>query len=1387
MSTAKGALRAAKAAIDAHQYGNAATEAKKALERDPQSYHGHVFLGVALDKQELADDSEDAYRAAIRIKGKDSLAWQGLVTLFEKQDGRKLDQYHEAALQLAEIYRDADDKIKCQSVVDKYTSDAKKYGSRAQYQRSLAIILPGSPVFEYLEGRIPHPSYLYSILADSIEVDEKEKLNLEIGQRRTRLGARIEQVTLEVKREIVTTSTLEYLYTQIIDWTSDDEIRRRYEEKLLDHAVDALSVLPISQKAEKREEVMKMAQGMVILRHPFILAWKIVLEWKDIADVASIDVTMLRDFVQLFPDDGLSKILKGYLSSDISPFSRDADVVLNGNGIADGDTAMPAEDVLILMNDGLQDSMNSVLSHRLMSQYYLHLEEYESVTVNANAGLNCVNATSNEIGYNMIESRDAINNTLATALIHYQSPRHHAQAKVLFTSILEHKSTDLDALIGIGLILEEQENFEEAISFFKQALDKSQDPKIKAESAWCKSLSGDHQTAFDGLQEAFSEIDGKDSKSQSLRSKMLYRMGMCSWSLDSSRSARKDRKRSYAYFLASVQADMNFAPSYTSLGMYYADYGKDRKRATKCFHKAFELSALEVDAAHRLAQAFATNKEWDLVEIVAQRVIELGNVRPPPGSKKKSIAWPFAALGVVQLNDQDYAKSIASFQSALRIAPDEYYCWVGLGESYHYSGRYVAAEKAFEHAQRLGDASHLEDRWFTEFMQANVKRELGEYDEAAKGYSNVLERRPTEFGVSIALLQTHVESAMRNVEVGYLGRAVGVAKEAIRAAEAVAILRTDTFNFWKLIGDACSIFDTLQGYETHFPHAAVNHLLFDNGDSADFFALSNLDCITEYSLKPSERKEISAFLPLSMKASLLARKRAVAAAAQDVQARSTAWYNLGWTEYRAYLRSQNEDEHPHIGFLRAAIECFKRAIEVEANSPEFWNALGIVTSNLSPKVSQHAFVRSLYFNEKNARTWTNLGALCLIQNDSEMAREAFIRAQSADPAYANAWLGQGLIASGTLGEAEARELFTHAFEIADGSNFLVKSQYATTTFDHVKRTAAEASELLQPLLALQQVHIHRPTNLAYHHLIALLAERIGNYEDSHAALTFICSKLENQYEVSESPLVLAQFAQAKTDLARVQLARKDFDMAAENATTALDIIRDETGSRVHDHLQLSAYMTAGLAFFFQGHTAESIDMFKGALKATSADPNIVCLLSQVLWARGGDDQREVAHDQLIDCVERHPDHVDATALLACIAALSDDVDTLEAVIADLEGLCNTDMISASERNKIMDLLGLISSVRFKAEEQRDYELHLARRSLMISPAEPHGWRSLARLSQDIRASELAALTSSRAIPPNGSLTAKSLSFSCFQTGKPVDAQRAIMLHPCAREHGEGQW
>lgn len=110
--------------------------------------------------------------------------------------------------------------------------------------------------------------------------------------------------------------------------------------------------------------------------------------------------------------------------------------------------------------------------------------------------------------------------------------------------------------------------------------------------------------------------------------------------------SRSDRKGPYSYFISALQSNQNFAPAYTALGIFYADITEDTTRANKCFQKAFELSAGEVEAAERLARSFAESREWELVEIVARRVADADKKRSVPGN---GVSWPQSAIGVVEL------------------------------------------------------------------------------------------------------------------------------------------------------------------------------------------------------------------------------------------------------------------------------------------------------------------------------------------------------------------------------------------------------------------------------------------------------------------------------------------------------------------------------------------------------------------------------------------------------------------------------------------------------------------------------------------------------------------------------------------------------------------
>ncbi|KAI1080427.1 TPR-like protein [Whalleya microplaca] len=1402
MASTKASLKAINDAIRHQKWDDALVQTENLINKDPRNYQAHVFKAFALDKKNQLEPAEAAYRTATEIRP-DAQAWQGLIKLHEKQGPRALPKYQHAALKLAEIFRDANEMYKCQDVVDKFIDYARAQGDRSQYVQALQLILPDSPIYPALEGRVPHPAKTYETIAQILEVDEKKRINTLIGERRTRLGAKISEVTLEVNREVLCQSKLAWVYEQLILWTPDDDIRRQYEEKLLQFRYDRLLVMPPPDKTAELYVVQKLASDMVIIKHPFKLAWDIAVEWQDCKEIKDWDVNVLNEYCSYFPDSDLYRVLTGFMTSDFSPFpkktpqSRTPVLASEGDDESEDDedggaptSVIPYtdEDRLLMMTEGISTT-NSLLAHRLMGEYYQHLEEHESNVELMRKAMKIMMAETEKTGKVFVNANLSFMLYLGTALVFYQSPRNHGEAKFLFDKVLEVDPTSTSAMIGVGLIYEEEEEFDQAINFLDRALKgDSSNLRVRAEVGWLYALKGDYARGKAELESLLASMTGPTT-SKDLLAQTQYRLGCCVWDLDPSQPARKSRNGAYAYFLDALKSNFSYAPAYTSLGVYYADYAKDKKRARRCFLKAVELSAAEVESAERLARSFADDGDWDRVELVAQRVVDTGRVKPPPGSKKKGISWPLSALGVAELNKQDYVKAIVSFQQALRIAPEDYHSWVGLGESYHNSGRYIAATKAIQNAQKLeesGRAETLGDTWFTKYMLANVKRELGEFDEAVTLYHEVISSRPEEEGVAIALMQTLVENASDCVEKGLFGKSIELATETLSFALTVPAGMTNTFNFWKATGDACAIFPSVQSRVHDFPTDYVCKLLdLGAGHEIAYEILQDVDAVGKGVVFAkgifADDEQLGVNLTQSLHATILAHKRAIHVSADDTHAQAIAYYNLGWAENRAHLCLPSQLRVRSTRYQKAAVRCFKRAIELEAGNTDFWNSLGVVTSEINPSVAQHAFVRSLYLNERNPHTWTNLGALALLQNDIQLANEAFTRAQSTDPDYAHAWLGQGFVALLYGDPKEARGLLTHAMDISESSSLLARRQYSTSLFDHILTNPPNlnVTALVRPLFALTQLRHLKPQDLAYQHLSTLFQERTDDSLGAIGTLEKACEQLEADYEATESAESLGRFALAKTDLARSYLAAGEYAKATDCGEMALQLSSDESAKELtaeqRTKARLSAHMTVGLAEYFAENADAAVSYFETALEESSGNPDAACVLAQMLWASGGDEARERARTVLFDVIENDPSHVQSVLLLGIIALLDADEESLEAVVSELHTLRTSDKVTDAEHSQIGEVMRAVAALSGNSNEND--VLAQVQNDIMLYPHLPHGWSRLAELSGEEYPAAMALNVALKAIPPRGELGAVDLADAYAGTGKAADAQTAIFIAP----------
>lgn len=1385
MAPSKSALKSIKGHLDKGNFKQAAEEAKEVVQQDNQNHTAFLFLGFACEKLGDLGAAENALSSAANLKPEDVQAYKGSINLYEKQNHLKIDQYHDVTFRLAQLYAEKDDREQCQNVVDKYETFAKKFGSPSQYRHALELIVPSSPLYQALEGRVLKPSLAYQRILESADAEEKDWISGQIAERRTRLGARIDQVTSEVKREAIPKFNVEDKYTALIDWTQDDDARHELEQKRFERMFDDLLVLPNDQKPDQRDKVLNAANGIVIIKQQFIHGWKVALEWVDAEELEDWDAALFYEYIEYFPEDGLSKVLRGFLASDASPFpppepDEDAE--------APGEKKLSEAQQLILMNEGLTDSPESPLAHRIVAHTYLYLSEWQDAVKLAEKAQTLYIEAHKKYAVDLQNSIDGVNITLGNALIHHQSPRHHLKSKTLFEDLLSRKPKLTAALLGVGLIYEEDEQFSEAVKFLQPALDRdSENLRIQSELAWCKAKSGQLSPALDALTDIREGIEQEKTINRKMLSEVLYRIGYCKWQLDDSAKARKEKDGPRQDFTAAVAANPNNAAAWTMLGIFFQVYVKSsqgRRNAIKALRTAFEISVSELLAAERLAKGYADSGQWDLVELVAKRVVDSDASKSWPGSKKKAPSWPHAALGIVHINRQQYSLSIVSFQSALRINPSDYHSWVGLGESYLHSGRYVSAARAFSKAESIDHGLAEHETWFARYMLANVQKEMGVFDAAIESYEKTLEAKTNELGMLLALLQTFADNAWAKIAQALYGEGRKMAGRAIDVALVITQQRTDIFNLWKSVGDACAALAHVRSCLDTSVVSKIGKLLRTDASDSELMLFNEHDSVSIDAITCDQEPSKEDLADQCLLASVLAHKRGVQAASKDKHAQAVSWFNLGWAEHRAYAycgTSLQQKGNKPKRFQTASMRCFKRAIELEASNADFWNALGVVTIRLNPNISQHSFVRSLNLNDNSTRSWTNLGVLYLINNDTQLANDAFTRAQSADPEYAEAWLGQGLVATLVGRLPEARGLFTHAFEISDGSLLAARRRYPGSIFDSLDTNSKHGNSvigLLNSLLAVRQLHVMSPANVAASHLMALYAERVEDFDSAVTALEEVCDVLEVEYEKSESNEHLSRFAQAKADLARCQLGLHGFEGAIENAETVLDLTaEDDLGpayAEIRQKSRLSAHLTAGLAHNHLQAIDKSIEMFQTALQDSPGEPDIICMLAQVLWAKGGSAEKDAARSQLLNAVSANPGHVQSVCLLAVIALSDDDEDMMGAVVDDLENFQMDANVSDADKLKVSQIL---AGIRLNKQEPAQKQIEQATVNIMLAPGHPQGWLELFEASGDENAADLARHNADHQLPPKGRLDAGDVASIYAGTGSTADMQLAKVMAP----------
>ncbi|KAJ1304710.1 hypothetical protein OPQ81_005849 [Rhizoctonia solani] len=1277
----KAKLKAAREAINNKDWQTAQKTAEDILSYDAVNYNGNVFLGLASFELNEIDKSEQAYRKAIDIQPDQLLAWRGIEKIQEKMG--RWDDLDETLEKEIEIAANSGDATKVAEFLQRLIAARRQHGSILEVVNALSLLLPQSRLYDVLstipplEPTAPTKTTIYEIqeaMANSLPVleeivslverSEEEAYLKEVERRRTRLNAGTQQeVQNEVGRDIWGASKLPGLYEDILNHpNTSDQLRRATESKLLRHRQRYLYALPTtpdyaSEKHAAYKVVEDMASGAVLLGIPDELAWSCYMENLDVYDIEGYDFGVFRRFSKLFPGKPLAILLNAYLNYSNIPLDDDESEIA------------VSENVVTQEQDSSYDPIEAILANLVKLP--------QSIIAHPETGINLVKRAENNTGKKLPLVRKAFDVILATGLVHLYPPKHHARASRILDEVLARNPGHVGALMARAYIYQYAKNWAEAIKHFQRVIKETDGDdtagwvgiRAREEVAWCMAMDHQLEASLVELREVDSALASGDAPPDD-RARVGWRLGKCLWDLGG-----EWRDESYKHFIGALKHSPSYAPAFTSLGVYYSEHANppDALRASKCFQKAFELDASQGEAAQRLAEGFAEEREWDLVEVVARRTIEgeggLTGGLDKPGVEvtrhQPTFAWAWKAIGLVEMNRHNYTPAIQAFQVALRANEKDYQSWLRLGEAYAQSGRHVAALKALERAQAIAPSNE----WIGAYTIGIVQRDMGLYLDAVDTFNKILLDHPglEDPMIIVALGNAHLELGCLEAETGYSARAEIswctsldyafrlVTEPGMQVARRVG---------WRLAYDSL----TEIGKKRVFLNVPVVQS-----------ALASLAEILSARTQDFERHLGGAFSAAEIIDSLLgvpnggtALKMAAAISSylvtlsiDDEDALANAWAGLAVSIFNAKPFESTDEKRQQLE--SAAIVAVKHALRRDPSNDGLWSLYGSLLFTKDPKVSQHAFIKAIEIDGKQADHWARLGLLYLNNGDTELAQHVFVRSQTLDPDASLAWVGQSLLAVHNQKHAEAQTLLEHAVGLSSYAPRADK-EYAVKCFARASNAAATES-LFPAFFALQRYCQHFSDDSSGLHLLALVSERLGHISLAIDLLTQAMPILETLYDATEDAQIAERYGIAKVNLGRLQLVEGDYPAALDAFGTALALLPEITEDDTLKTCRAHAQACSGIANYMQDNFEAAVEMFEASVASaptsTRVRENVTISLCQALWETGSEDAREAAKSQLLEMFEQDSSNLECIVTLVAIGTLNNEPDLVDAALSEI--------------------------------------------------------------------------------------------------------------------------
>ncbi|KAI8140771.1 hypothetical protein BJV82DRAFT_621045 [Fennellomyces sp. T-0311] len=1230
MSNSKANLKAAREAIGAKKFDDAVKACNRILLWESGNYNAWVFLGVAYTGLENDEEAVKSYRRAIELNPDQMLAWQGLVSFYEKRG-----QKEEMAKIIHEILPkviESGDGNRLGDYLNKLV-DVYENTDQDKYIVTLKLFLPDSPYYDIIKDTkaMRQPIDIWTTITNLTEADQAKMVESRVHSRRMGVHAGpAEEVRAQVEAEVYSKSQLGEMYENLLKLAEAPDTNRSLQLKLLNFWFKRLPGVP--EKYKLYNSIIDLANTLVQADVNDPLPYEILIEFTDAKEISQYDKNLLNIIDSRFPETGLAKLIQGLCQYGADEIDQAFD----------------------LFGEGMDLVPGSLFGYQCLSWIYYQCKEYETGLEYATKGRDLVRKKSRETGKMLEKVFISMELCMAHCYRHLDT-KYYPDAMALYKKVIAVEENEISALEGIGLILREEGHFDEALSYFEKVygLDRMRHIPL-AEIGWIYCEKHDYDKAIEYITQAIELAEEEVAE-------YYYRLGRVYWAIGGEKT-----QEALKYFMRAVKLNSEFASGFTYIGHYYREVKDDHVRAKKCYQKAFMLNPLDTDAAFHLSDYYVNDGEANEAEAVFKQITELV---PKTG-------WAWRRLGYATMNTNKYSEAITCFQKALRRDTSDLRCWEGLAEAYAHEGRFVAALKAFGRATDLDPSSV-----HANYEKSLVKQKIGLLDEAVQGFMTTLElaeeqNKPNYLPAIKGLADTYLEQAKEEIQQGFFGRAADSCGKVIKTSLLGLQQDSSVVGFWKLIGDACTIYRIVP---TNLHLCAYNELqqamilLLDGGSphqqlgfpendtSSDLMNdFINLDVTVEDFYLPPKIA-----LGVVLTCAGFAYKKGLVLCKNHRLITPGLWHDLAIL-YHWMAEENRSDETKGDGLAETAMRCVRTALKQEPVQYMYWNTLGVIAMRESPKISQHALIKAMELNSRSAVPWTNYGFLCLSRQDYELANQAFDMAHALDPEWISAWVGQAYVAS-LWGTSDAGGIFQHAFESSNGTATESSYGYAETAFTQLSSLPSVDENgvniIISPAFALQKLTEQKLDDALALNLLGLLLERMGQYERASEALAGAILALESQAEhgrITEEDMK-QKVAKVHCNLGRTLCANEDFEGAIASYHSALEHC---TGSS-----RVYCQLGAGVAYYFMDQLEESLSMFETALNETESDADlrmdVTVLLSKVLWALGGDEQRAVAKDQMFSSIADNPNYLPAIFSLCVMGILEDDDTLTDAALQEL--------------------------------------------------------------------------------------------------------------------------